>query len=89
MLNKIKAFFDSIDEIQRSKAAEAYEVEEKELRNIFALMVFGSFVGLPATPAHITVALLPEMEKELDFMLSKINSANDPLAELFSTLDIA
>ena len=89
IFDKIKAFFDSIDQIQRSKAAELYELEEKELRNVFSLMVFGSFVGLPTAPVHITSDLFPEMEKELEFMLNKVASANDPLGELFSTLDVA
>lgn len=88
IVEKLKTFIHSVDEIQKSKAAEAFELEEKELKNIFSLLVFGSFVGLPAAPVHITNELLPEMKDEFQLMVSKVNMANDPLAELFSVLDI-
>jgi hypothetical protein len=32
--------------------------------------------------------LLPAMEKEFEIMLEKVSTAHDPLADLFSILDI-
>ena len=62
------------------------EFELLELRNIFALLLFGSFVGMPAPPVHITLQLLPYMDKEVQLMLRRINVAHDALAEIVSTL---
>lgn len=74
--------------LQRERAAAPYEWEAKELRNAFALMVAGSMIGLPASPAHITLELLPEMEDDLLIMLDRMGHAQDPWGELFSILEI-
>jgi hypothetical protein len=37
---------------------------------------------------QITLSLLPMMENELELMLDKVQTAHDPLGELFSVLDI-
>lgn len=71
----------------RSKSVDVLEWEISELENIFALLVFGSFVGIPATPSSVTLNLLPYMEKELHHMLDKVDTAAGPISELFSHLD--
>jgi hypothetical protein len=86
--DKIVAVIKSADAIMRGRAVEALEYEISELDNIFGLMVLGSFVGIPAPPIHITMALFPVMEKELKLMLDKISTAHDPLGDLFSVLEI-
>jgi hypothetical protein len=92
ILNSIKGKFISAyhmaDEVMRSKAVETVEYEVGELDNIFAILVLGAFIGIPSPPIHITMALLPEMEKEFEIMLEKVSTAHDPLGELFSVLDI-
>jgi len=50
--------------------------------------VLGAFIGIPSPPIHITMALLPVMENELEIMLEKVSTAHDPLGDLFSVLDI-
>jgi len=72
----------------RSKAVETIEYEAKELDNIFAILVLGAFIGIPSPPIHITMELLPDMEKEFKIMLEKVSTAHDPLGDLFSVLDI-
>lgn len=74
--------------VQREKATELLEWEVKEMENIFALLVLGAFVGIPSPPMQITLSLLPMMENELELMLDKVQTAHDPLGELFSVLDI-
>ena len=86
--DRLQSFLQDVEEINRGNLADLHEWEETELRNIFALLVVGNFVGLPAPPAHITSALLPEMEQEIHIMLERINPAHDPLAELVSLMDI-
>ena len=95
MMPIVKTFKDKIvsalqvaDEVLRSKAVETIEYEVGELDNIFAILVLGAFIGIPSPPIHITMALLPEMEKEFEIMLEKVSTAHDPLGELFSVLDI-
>ena len=85
---RIRRIWHSVDEVARDKAVETLEYEVGELDNIFALLVLGSFVGIPAPPAQITLELLPEMESEMEIMLAKVTTAHDPLGELFSVLDI-
>jgi hypothetical protein len=76
------------DQVMRGKAVETIEYEVGELDNIFAILVLGVFIGIPSPPLHITMALLPEMEKELEIMLEKVSTAHDPLGDLFSVLGI-
>ncbi len=83
---KVRAFFQDVQIINRNKATELLEFEVLELRNIFALLLFGSFVGMPAPPVHITLQLLPLMDTEVQIMLRRINVAHDALAEVVSTL---
>jgi hypothetical protein len=86
--DKIVSAFQVADEVLRSKAVETIEYEVGELDNIFAILVLGAFIGIPSPPIHITMALLPEMGKELEIMLEKVSTAHDPLGDLFSVLDI-
>ena len=92
ILNSIKgkmaAAFQVADEVMRGKAVGTIEYEVGELDNIFAILVLGAFIGIPSPPIHITMALLPEMGKELEIMLEKVSTAHDPLGDLFSVLDI-
>lgn len=88
ILKTIKNYWLSFDDINRSKAVEYHEWEEKELRNTFALLVAGSFVGIPSPPAHITMELLPFMEADLKIMFERMDASIDPLGELFSMLDV-
>ena len=84
LLIKISDLFQSL---ARHKATDVLEWETSELENIFALLVFGSFVGIPTTPGHITLALLPYMEEDLLLMLNKVAMASGPISDLFSKLD--
>lgn len=79
-------FFEGFRTVNAEKATGIIEYEISELENIFALLLFGSFIGLPSPPAHITLQLLPCMEKELINMFEKIQTAHDPLGELAETL---
>jgi hypothetical protein len=89
---RIKNFFrrarDAYVEVFSDKATSMVAWEERELTNIFAVLVLGMFVGLPSPPAQITLELLPEMEDEFWLMLEKVETAQDPLAEMFSVLEV-
>jgi hypothetical protein len=85
-VEQIRLFFKDLEIINSNKATDMLEFELLELRNIFALLLFGSFVGMPAPPVHITLQLLPLMERDVQLMLRRINVAHDALAEVVSTL---
>ncbi|MBW2538643.1 MAG: hypothetical protein JRE27_03455 [Deltaproteobacteria bacterium] len=85
---KIISFWEIADEVARGKAVNTIEVEVEELENIFGLLVLGSFIGFPSPPMQISLDLMPLMEKELILMLEKVDTAHEPIAQLFSVLDI-
>ncbi|MEA3437951.1 MAG: hypothetical protein U9R43_15925 [Thermodesulfobacteriota bacterium] len=86
--NKIFSAWKIADEVARDKAVETIEIEYEELRHIFGVLVLGSFIGMPSPPMQISLDLMPLMEKELLLMMEKVDTANEPLAQLFSTFDI-
>ncbi len=83
----IEAFKIS-DEVMRGKAVETIEHEVAELDNIFGILVLGAFIGIPSPPIHITMELMPLMDKEIEIMLEKVLTAHDPLGHLFSVLGV-
>jgi hypothetical protein len=85
-LEQVRLFLSDIQIVSRNKATEMLDFELLELRNIFSLLLFGSFVGMPAPPVHITLQLLPLMETDVQLMLRRINVAHDALSEVVSTL---
>lgn len=86
--NKVLRFLRLSDEIARSKAVGTIESELEEMENIFGVLVLGSFIGMPSPPMQISLDLMAYMEKELILMLEKVDTANAPLSQLFSVLDI-
>ena len=86
--NKMITAFKTTDAVMRGRAVETIEYELGELDNIFGILVLGALIGIPSPPIHITMELLPLMNRELDLMLEKISIAQDPLSDLFSVLQI-
>jgi hypothetical protein len=85
---KMVAVIKTADAVMRSRAVETIEYELDELDNIFGILVLGAFIGIPAPPIHITMELLPLMDRELNIMLEKVSTAHDPMGDLFSVLEI-
>ncbi len=81
-------FWQIGDRVGRNKAVECIESEVEELENIFGVLVLGSFVGMPAPPMQISLDLMPHMEKELILMMEKVDTANEPISQLFSVFSI-
>ena len=82
----IKDFFEVLQIVNADKATELLEFEVVELENIFTLLLYGSFTGMPAPPVHITLQLLPLMQDEMELMYERIGVAHDALATLSATL---
>jgi len=85
---RIKQSFKFVSGMQKGVATDIVEVELAELENIFALLLFGCFVGLPTPPVHLTLRLLPVMQDELILVFNRVSTAKGPLSELFSVLDV-
>ena len=86
-LKKLKKLWLLFDEVNKHRATERMEWETRELENIFSVLVLGSFVGIQAPPMHLSLELLPLMEKELMIMANRVCTASDPLADLFSMFE--
>ena len=86
--NSLLEFWKTGDRVGRGKAVECLETELEELENIFGILVLGSFVGLPAPPMQISLDLMPDLEKELILMMEKVDTANEPISQLFSVFNI-
>lgn len=84
----LKNIWAFIDGVNKYKALSFYEWEERELKNTFAVLVSGSFAGIPLPPAHISLALLPYLEEDLEIMFERLDAVSDPIGELFSVYDI-
>jgi hypothetical protein len=82
-------FWESADEVARNKAVTSIEAELEELEYIFALLVQGSFVGMPSPPVQISMDLLPHMEADLTLLLERMNTSNEPISRLFSVFDVS
>ncbi len=85
---KLLSFALTTSEVFRGRAVKTIEIELEELEHIFGLLVLGSFVGMPSPPVHISLNLMPVMERELLLMMEKVDTAHEPLSELFSALEI-
>lgn len=90
MLNKVAqsiiSFFRDMKQVNRENAVKMVEYEVEELEHIFTLLLFGSFTGMPSPPVHITLQLLPLMEKEMEMMFTKVATAHDALSEITDIL---
>ena len=88
LLAAIKRILSDFDASHRDSVSALTGVEVKELENIFALLLLGSFIGLHAPPSFLAVELLPFMERELRVLNRRAQDAGDMLAEMAGTIGI-
>jgi hypothetical protein len=88
MIKSIKNFFLSYSRALRARSVEMTEWEVKEMEKIFTLLLFGFITGSPSAPINISLELLDVMDNNIESLLEGITMASDPMAELFSLLDI-
>lgn len=81
-------FLERLQNGHREQACALTIVEMTELENIFALLLLGSFVGLPSPPTFLAVELLPLMEREFRVLHRRAEDAGDMLAEMCGILGI-
>ena len=84
----LRTICSDIDKTHRRNACALTVTEVEELQNIFALLLLGSFVGLPSPPSFLAVELLPYLQQELEILHKRAQDANDMMAEMFGTLGV-
>lgn len=86
--NSIKEKINTADEIARSKSVDLIESEITQLEYVFSTLAFGQFLGIPSLPTQIMFDLLPDSGKSINLLISRMNTQNEPLAELASIFRI-
>ena len=72
----------------RSRSVEFIRIEERELENVFSLLLFGSYIGIPSPPAFLSLELLPHVAKELYVLGVTAERVDDPLSQIAEFFEI-
>jgi len=87
-LQKLKDFLKGFGETFKHQSTEYIEFEERELENVFAIILMGSFIGIPSPPTTLVIRLLPHMTRELYIIQRRAVEMDDILGELAGLFDI-
>ena len=93
MLNRLwdvaRRFTGSLLGMLKMRSVEYLEAELRELENVFALLVLGSFIGLPSPPLPISLRLLPHLGRELLVATRISERLDDMLGEMAGLFEIS
>lgn len=87
-VENVRAFLRGFGESFRDQSTEYIEFEERELENVFALILMGSFIGIPSPPTTLVVRLMPHMVREMYVMQQRAVSMDDIFGEIAGMFDI-
>jgi len=89
---RLKYYFKSFkffsSEYMKMNAVQSMENEYSQLLNVFLLLLFGNFIGLPSPPSSITLRILPLEINEMKYFYSKSARAGDALGDLFDAFNV-
>ncbi|WP_456367996.1 hypothetical protein [Thermococcus sp.] len=88
IIEGIKAFLKGFGESFKDQSTEYIEFEERELENVFALILMGSFIGIPSPPTTLVVRLMPHMVREMYVMQQRAVDMDDIFGEIAGMFDI-
>jgi len=88
ILKNVLYFFKGFVQGFRENAISYIEMEERELENVFSLLLMASFIGIPSPPTTLVIRLLPYMAKEIIVMQSKSRRLDDLLGEVAGMFEI-
>jgi len=88
ILEDIHAFLKGFGGAFKHQSTEYIEFEERELENVFALVLMGAFVGIPSPPTTLVIRLMPHMVKELHVMHQRAVDMDDIFGEIAGMFDI-
>ncbi|MCX7981368.1 MAG: hypothetical protein N2572_00470 [Syntrophales bacterium] len=85
---KVRKWLGALRELQRERALTLTRMECAELENVFALLLMGSFVGLPAPPSFLALEIISLMEKEIHVFHQRACDGDDMLSQLLGVLGV-
>ncbi|HHI01014.1 MAG TPA: hypothetical protein ENL40_06070 [Thermococcus litoralis] len=88
MFENLKAFFRGFFSSFKARSTEYLEFEERELENVFALVLMGSFVGIPSPPTTLVMRLMPHMVREIYVMQRRAREMDDIFGEIAAMFEI-
>ncbi|ALV61874.1 hypothetical protein ADU37_CDS01750 [Thermococcus sp. 2319x1] len=88
MFENLKAFFRGFFSAFKTRSTEYLEFEERELENVFALVLMGSFVGIPSPPTTLVMRLMPHMVREIYVMQRRAGEMDDIFGEIAAMFEI-
>jgi len=87
-IKKFRDFFQGMMESFKDQSTGYIEFETRELENVFALLIMGSFVGIPSPPTTLVIRLMPHMVREVYVMQMRAANMDDIFGEITSMFDI-
>jgi len=88
MFKKIRHFFKGFLGSFKARSTEFIEFEERELENIFAVLLMGSFIGIPSPPTTLLIRIMPHMVREIYVMQRRAVDLDDMIGEMAGLMDI-
>lgn len=72
----------------QQEASEYIQAEQRELEHVFALLLLGSFIGIPAPPTGLVLRLLPYLGPELMLLEKRAVNDDDLFGQMAGLFDI-
>jgi hypothetical protein len=88
MFEGLKAFLRGFLNSFKARSTDYIEFEEKELENVFALILMGSFIGIPSPPTTLVMRLMPHMVREIYVMQRRVVDMDDIFGEIAAMFEI-
>lgn len=88
MFEDLKAFLKGFLGSFKDQSTGYIEFEERELENVFALLLMGSFVGIPSPPTTLVMRIMPHMVREIYVMQRRATDMDDIFGEIAGMFDI-
>ena len=88
IIEDVSAFLKGFGSAFKQQSTEYIEFEERELENVFALILMGAFVGIPSPPTTLVVRLMPHMAREMHVMQRRAVDLDDIFGEIAGMFDI-
>ncbi|ALM74313.1 hypothetical protein [Thermococcus barophilus] len=88
ILENLKCFLRGFLSAFKQQSTEYLEFEERELENVFALLLMGAFVGIPSPPTTLVMRLMPHMVREIYVMQQRVIDMDDIFGEIAALFDV-
>ncbi|ADT83263.1 hypothetical protein VFC49_11025 [Thermococcus sp. SY098] len=88
ILENVKYFIKGFISAFKQQSTEYLEFEERELENVFALLLMGAFVGIPSPPTTLVMRLMPHMVREIYVMQQRAINMDDIFGEMAALFEI-